>query len=158
MKLKAHNAHNILDLGCGGGRHAVALAKQNFSVTGIDYSNEALSLANKWADLEKVKINFIRGDIHQKLPFKTRKFDATLAIDCLSYDTRKSFEFSLKEILRVTKKNGLIFITLPTSNGNPLVTHLVFTDEEIKKFISKYFKIIKIFKDIYNFTCIFAIV
>ena len=36
------NATNVLDLGCGTGRHVVYLAKSGFSVFGLDHSPEGI--------------------------------------------------------------------------------------------------------------------
>ncbi|MBN2016341.1 class I SAM-dependent methyltransferase [Candidatus Dojkabacteria bacterium] len=156
-KFKTYRAQNILDLGCGSGRHAIFLAQEGFKVTGIDFSKEAISLAKKWAKNYKLKIKFETGNIHKELKYKDGSFDGILAIDSIHYDTRDSLEFTLKESKRVLKQGGLAFITLPTQIGNPAVTHLIFTEEEIRSFVSKYFKIIDEFVDARKFLCLFAI-
>lgn len=42
----------VLDLGCGTGRHALALAKKEYDVTGIDFSETHLEEANRALDIE----------------------------------------------------------------------------------------------------------
>jgi len=156
-KLKAYRVKKVLDLGCGSGRHSVALAKEGFDVTGIDYSKNALDLAAKWAKSEKVKINFVKGNIHKKLEFKDNLFGAILAIDALHYESTKDLKFSIGEIVRILKPGGLAFITLPTMINNPLVTHLVFTEKEIKELIAEKFKILESFLDEEKFLCVLGI-
>ncbi len=42
--LKSTNIQTVLDLGCGTGNDALRLAKEGFTVTGMDFSDEAVQL------------------------------------------------------------------------------------------------------------------
>lgn len=53
----------VLDLACGNGRHAVALAKRNYRVVGVDLSLSMLARAGELAQEAEQKINFIHGDM-----------------------------------------------------------------------------------------------
>jgi len=66
----------ILDLCCGYGRHSLELARRGFKVTGYDLSSYFLERARKEADLLKLKVKFVKGDM-RKLPFK-KEFDAVI--------------------------------------------------------------------------------
>jgi ubiquinone/menaquinone biosynthesis C-methylase UbiE len=156
-RFKTYRAQKVLDLGCGSGRHSIVLAQEDFQVTGIDYSVKALKLAKKWAKVEKKKIVFKKGNIHKKLPFRDNTFDAVLAIDSIHYDTTEAIDFTLEEASRVLKSGGVIFVTLPTQIGNPLVTHLIFDKEEIKEIVSKKFKILDTFMDKAKYLCVFGV-
>jgi ubiquinone/menaquinone biosynthesis C-methylase UbiE len=157
QKFNRAKVHKVLDLGSGSGRHAVKLASEGFKVVGIDYSSEALSLARKWAKKEDLAITFKKQNIHKKLKFSDNSFDAIIAIDSLHYDSTESLEKTLQEMKRVLRKNGVVFLTLPTQIGNPLVTHLIFSEREIKDLVSKYFKLTASEIDTKKFLCIFAI-
>jgi|GEM_PF-622144 len=74
-----HKVHSILDLGCGLGYDAIALAKRNFAVTGIDYSETAIHHAQQIARQENVQSKFQVWDIAQPLPFPTHSFDAIIS-------------------------------------------------------------------------------
>ena len=66
----------ILDMACGAGRHSIILARKKFNVTGVDLSENLLSVAKQTAENENLKINFIQSDIRS---FKTqKKFDLVL--------------------------------------------------------------------------------
>ena len=47
---------NILDLGCGLGRHAILFAKNGFNVTACDLSEYGVNHLNEWANKENLKI------------------------------------------------------------------------------------------------------
>ena len=56
---------NILDAGCGTGRHAVELAKAGARVTGVDFSNGMLEKARQKASLAKVEFVLDLGDANR---------------------------------------------------------------------------------------------
>lgn len=67
---------NLLDLGCGRGRHSITLAKRGYHVTGVDLSEEAIKKACRLAANENLKnIEFITGDMRDPID---RTFDAVL--------------------------------------------------------------------------------
>jgi SAM-dependent methyltransferase len=53
---------SILDLGCGTGRHSVALAQQGFAVTGVDLSEHMLEKARMRAIAANVNATFVKDD------------------------------------------------------------------------------------------------
>lgn len=52
----------IIDIGCGIGRHSVALAEKGMKMTGLDISSGQLSVAKEKAKKAGVKVNFIEAD------------------------------------------------------------------------------------------------
>ena len=52
-----------LDMGCGPGRHAVALAKAGFDVTGVDLSAFLLGKARQHAESSGVEVEWVREDM-----------------------------------------------------------------------------------------------
>lgn len=156
-RFKSYNINLVLDLGCGSGRHSIKLAQNDFKVIGLDFSKTAIELAKKWADRENLKVKFLVGNFQKKLPFKKNIFSAIITIDTLHYETVDDLKFTLKECNRILRTGGIIFVTLPTQIGNPFVTHLIFTEDEIKDIISKDFKILETMFDSKRFLCVFAI-
>ncbi len=55
--------HSIFELACGSGALSVRLAEHGFEVTGLDISEEMLTLAAKKASDAHVKITFEQGDM-----------------------------------------------------------------------------------------------
>lgn len=64
-----------LDLGCGGGREAVALAKQGWQVVAVDNQPPALRCAQDLAQTEQVLVDFRLADLTQPTQRPTESFD-----------------------------------------------------------------------------------
>lgn len=55
--------HQILDMGCGTGRHALELGRRGYSVTGVDLSDGMLDQARQIAQRENLnRLNFQQAD------------------------------------------------------------------------------------------------
>ncbi len=63
LKLGQHQ--NILDIACGRGRHAIHLAEQGFSVTGIDLSPNSISFAQEEAKTKGLAAEFYVHDMRK---------------------------------------------------------------------------------------------
>ena len=66
----------VLDLACGHGRHAIALAQRGMVVTGQDLNEDYLRRAREDAVREGVEIETVHGDMRD-IPF-TDEFDAVI--------------------------------------------------------------------------------
>jgi len=96
----------ILDLGCGLGLSSYLLSK-NYEVIGADYSRPFINYAKK----KFRNVKFKKEDA-RKLSFKNQTFDTVAA--CGFIEHIKEVDKVLKEMLRVTKKNGLIIVVSPS--------------------------------------------
>ena len=68
----------VLDVACGAGRYARALANRGVRVTGVDLSDELLEVARERSPLLPGKPDYFRCDI-RKLPF-ARQFDGAISM------------------------------------------------------------------------------
>jgi SAM-dependent methyltransferase len=55
----------VLDLCCGPGRHSLELARRGFAVVGVDSTASYIAEAKKRAKAEKLKIEFVKGDMRR---------------------------------------------------------------------------------------------
>lgn len=100
----------ILDLGCGTGLHAVALAEQGIRVTGIDRSPDMLAAAESrrgsLPEIVRNRLEFRVGDI--RTVDLDRKFDAVVALfHVLSYlPDDKDLDATLTTVRRHLKPGG----------------------------------------------------
>ncbi len=67
---------HILDAGCGTGNYSIELARQGYTVTGLDVSSELLTVARTKAKKEAVGITFHEGNIVTLPPFP--KYDGII--------------------------------------------------------------------------------
>ena len=63
LDLAGIESGDVLDLACGPGRHATALAKRGFRVTGVDLSTYLLRQAKDLALQESVSIEWVQEDM-----------------------------------------------------------------------------------------------
>jgi SAM-dependent methyltransferase len=71
----APGAH-VLDIACGVGRHAVALARRGYRVTGLDISPTLLRIAAGRAERAAIQVEWVEADM-RAIPFADT-FDAAL--------------------------------------------------------------------------------
>ncbi len=109
--LQGRKGQKILDLGCGTGNFSIKLAKQDYSVTGIDISTEMLRIARKKSNQEALNINFRRMDACN-LDFADQSFDG--AISMAAFEFIKDPARAMDEMFRVVKVGG--FVLLGTIN------------------------------------------
>lgn len=73
--IPASKYRNILDLGCGRGRHSINMALRGYHVTGVDLSEAAINKARIRSEKLGLDIEFLIGDM--RTPLNT-KFDAII--------------------------------------------------------------------------------
>jgi len=166
--LKGGKDPKILDIGCGNGYTGISIAKAlKAEITGVDFSKEMIGgakyLQEKFKDQLKGKLDFQVGDA-LKLDWGDGYFDMAVSERCLlnlpDEETQKNV---IQDVHRVLRKGGIYVMVEGTRNGlrrlNDLrakagleaipdrskqrnVSSLKFEEEQIDKFLSKYFKII----------------
>src|SRR5207342_2139569 len=55
----------VLDVGCGPGRHALALARRGIDVVGVDLSEDFITLARDAATADGLPVLFEVGDVRE---------------------------------------------------------------------------------------------
>ena len=117
-----------LDLCCGTGDLAFALARHGAEVTGLDFSEKMLEVAEarrlKNSKLETQNLKLVQGDA-QQIPFPDNSFDAVT----VGYGLRNltSWEKGLEEMIRVAKSGGRIVILEFGKPENALWRKIYFT-------------------------------
>jgi ubiquinone biosynthesis O-methyltransferase len=94
----------VLDLGCGGGFMAEALARRGAAVTGIDPAAQAIAIATRHAADTGLAIRYLAGS-GEALPFVDGSMDIVVSVDVLEHVS--DLGLVLAEVARVLKPGGL---------------------------------------------------
>jgi SAM-dependent methyltransferase len=101
----------VLDVGCGYGRHAMELAARGFHVVGLDMSTPLLVRGGEEAHRRGLTINFIRGDMRE-LDFENQ-FDAAYSLfSTFGYFDDETNKKTLQNIARALKPGGKVLIEI----------------------------------------------
>jgi ubiquinone/menaquinone biosynthesis C-methylase UbiE len=103
---------SLLDFGCGVGRMTRAFSKFFESCTGIDVSENMVSLARNY-HAECTHCQFVASQT-AALPFPDRSFDAVFSVLVLQHlPTKESILGYIREFIRVVKDGGPVIFQLP---------------------------------------------
>lgn len=131
----------ILDLGCGQGRDAIALARLGFEVTGIDNSKVGIEQMNQIAKTEKLSLKGMVSDIYKLNKFADYDF---VLLDSMFHfekkDLKKETEFIKKIISNI--KNGclVIFCIQDTGKKVEILNQTIDFEKSYERIAEKRFK------------------
>ncbi len=95
----------VLDLCCGTGRHAIALAKLGMDVTAVDCTAFLLNLAQERAAKENVKVEWVHQDIREFHP--THQYDLVINwMTSLGYFEKESENLNVLDLAYTSLKKG----------------------------------------------------
>ncbi|MFT3699113.1 MAG: methyltransferase domain-containing protein [Kofleriaceae bacterium] len=101
----------VLDVGCGYGRHAMELAARGIHMVGLDLSTPLLVRGGEEAHRRGLTINFVRGDMRE-LDFENQ-FDAAYSLfSTFGYFDDETNKKTLQNIARALKPNGKVLIEI----------------------------------------------
>ncbi|MBG89179.1 MAG: hypothetical protein CMO80_20100 [Verrucomicrobiales bacterium] len=99
---------NLLDVGCGTGRHSIRLSDAGANVTAVDFSDGMLSRAKAKSGAEEIR--FVQQDIQGRLGFEDHSFDRVIC--CLVLDHISELDLLFREMRRVCRTEGEIVISV----------------------------------------------
>lgn len=102
---------DVLDFGCGLGRHSVFFAKHGFNVSAFDLSEEGVNHLEQWAENECFNIDTTVADM-LCLPYEDSSFDCIFAYHVISHTDTVGMIKIKSEISRILKPGGEIYFTL----------------------------------------------
>ena len=108
--LKMNNRKaQVLDLGCGAGRHQLFMAKHGFEAHGVDSSETGLNLAKQRLKYQKLDVFLVKCDM-KKLPYVDSCFDAVICLHTIYHQKLEGMQETVSEISRILRKRGLLLI------------------------------------------------
>lgn len=181
LLFQAQGVKRILDLGCGTGRHLAFLSQAGFEVSGFDSSKTALDLAMKWLQEEELNADVYLGRMEEPFQFPDEHFDAVISVQVIHHNLMNDILATIREIERVLKIGGYIFITVPILGPKPEkseddwhlqeiedgtfipqsgpesgIPHHYFTEEELHE-VFRNFNILEMYTDDTDHRCVLAI-
>jgi SAM-dependent methyltransferase len=117
--LQLSSASRVIDIGCGHGRHAFALAERGVDVIGLDFTVALLKRAQHLAVELDGRARWVRGDM-RRLPFRSGSAGAAIVLDAFGYfETDEEHETVLREAARVLTPGGRLGLKIV--NGGPVL-------------------------------------
>lgn len=148
LQLEQHQS--ILDIACGRGRHAIYLAEQGFSVTGIDLSPNSISFAQEEAKTKGLDVEFyvhdMRTPAHKQaavvlnlftsIGYFEDKDDNLRAIQAFYENTAAGGHVVIDFLHAASVKHGLVADEVVTKGGIQFILKRTFKSGWIQKDIS----------------------
>jgi SAM-dependent methyltransferase len=111
--------HRLLDLGCGGGRHAFEALRRGATVIALDYAFDELrdvrGVMGAMADVGEIAPGVTGGVVNGDalaLPFPDGTFDRIIASEVLEHIWAD--ELAIDELVRVLRPGGRLAVTVPS--------------------------------------------
>lgn len=110
--IKKEGKRDVLDLGCGDGRHMVHLRREGFSAAGMDYSLWGMQRTKEWLDQEGLSAELVCAEA-AALPWPAEQFDAVLTFQVIHHQRMEAIRRSFSEVLRVLRPGGYFYAVVP---------------------------------------------
>ena len=136
--LAAADPGRALDLGCGTGTNAIALARRGWRVTAVDFSAKAVRTARRKARAAGVEVEFLCADV-TRLKGVGGPFDYALDIGCLlgvRPEERVRYAETLARLLR-PGGNYMLYAWFPRRVGRRIRG---IAPEEVETLLGRHFE------------------
>ncbi len=110
----------VLDLACGVGRHAIAMAQLGYSVTGVDFNARYLEIAGVDARAAGVQVTWCQGDM-RVLPYERAFAGVYSYFTSFGYFSDDDNEQVIAGIARALRPAGRVLLEM--MNRDWLLTH-----------------------------------
>lgn len=110
--LDLSHEHDVLDAGCGTGRHFDELLRRGRSVIGVDHSEESLAVAlARTADEDRGRLRLLQGDLRE-LPLEDGVVDRVMCCGVLQHFPTSELRLQVvQELGRVLRPDGCLVLS-----------------------------------------------
>lgn len=139
-QLEGHTCGDALDLGCGEGRNTMWLAEQGWSVTAVDFAENALAKAQQQAAAvlapeDAQRISWVQGDVLTfEMPSSAYDLVLSTYVHLADYERREM----LRNCVRALRPGGTLLVVghdttnLTEGTGGPQEAAILFTGADIE--------------------------
>lgn len=96
----------VLDIGCGGGILAEAMASKGANVTGLDVEEAAITIAKQHAEQHRSTVNYICQPLEH---YQAEKFSVITCMEMLEHVAQP--ELIIEHAVRLLMPNGYLFLS-----------------------------------------------
>ena len=114
---REHKPSKVLDYGFGTGANLIYLASRGFEVSGLEISEEAISITKSRLDERNLTADLRFSTLVSPLPWESGYFGAIIAWQVLYYNDWNGWRFALGEIDRLLQPGG-VFICAIAAPGD----------------------------------------
>ena len=110
-ELQKQNTKTVCDAGCGCGAFALRLIRQEFTVSGFDFSGRAVEIAEEL--LQKAgECAALKTASVLATGYEDDTFDAVVSRDVLDHMAKAEAYLAVQELFRIVKPGGVVLFTL----------------------------------------------
>jgi tellurite methyltransferase len=112
-RLEAEGRRNVLDIGCGVGRHVLYLAARGFAVVGTDSAPTAVEQCQ--ANLAKAGLEAVLVQVEMtEMWFEEESFDGAVSANVIHHARRATMERIIDTVTRKLSARGYFALIMPT--------------------------------------------
>lgn len=123
-RLMKNKDPKILDIGCGHGRHVIYFAAKGYQVYGIDSYGPVLKRLKQHLSRMGLAASLKTHDFTNGLPYPKGQFDLVIATRSIHHATSSNVGKILREINRVIKDQGLLFLQIPDYEASQVLENI----------------------------------
>jgi ubiquinone/menaquinone biosynthesis C-methylase UbiE len=107
----------ILDCGVGGFEPNIAVfCERGYEAHGVEISDAQMERAQKYAEENNHDYKIVKADMRE-LPYEDESFSFVYSYNSIEHLTKTGTKKAVKEMLRVLKKGGLLYINFQSSDS-----------------------------------------
>lgn len=113
-RLAEVRAQSVLDVACGTGQHAIALAREGYEVVGADLSAGMIHRARENAAATRVEVRFVTAGFDQLAKRLGQSFDALLCLGNSLPHVKgpRALRSALSDFAKVLRPGGLLLVQI----------------------------------------------
>ena len=142
-----YNVKRVCDIACGFGKFSVIASANNYEVYGSDISKNAIKITKEMMENYNLEYKDYKVCNVTDILFNDNMFDGIIAHSVLDHITYENTKTTLNELSRITKPEGIIYISFdPIEAEDKVIEHdtlddgsMIYTEGERKGMIFRYY-------------------